>query len=311
MHHRDDEFVRPSSPPLAKDPMQLLRNRALWGVAFLLLTLAAGYKLRRAWEGTRGFYLWKQISGKAHQGQYVTSDGAQIYFETFGSGEPVLVLHGGGPGCLEAMQRQIRALADNYFVIAPDSRAHGRSGDGSGPLTYVQHARDMIKVLDELNVPAANVVGWSDGGIVGLELAMHHPQRVRRLVAIGANYNVDGLIQKPEESPEVWPLDGACARVIPDLSLWPLRFRRVVQMWRTQPNYGLADLGTIKAPVLIMAGEFDAIRRSHTDQLAKAIPGSHEEIIEGGGHSVDYKSGVINKNVINFLASPLPADTEH
>jgi pimeloyl-ACP methyl ester carboxylesterase len=154
-------------------------------------------------------------------------------------------------------------------------------------------------------------VGWSDGGIVGLELAMHHPQRVRRLVAIGANYNVDGLIQKPEESPEVWPLDGACARVIPDPSLWPLRFRRVVQMWRTQPNYGLADLGTIKAPVLIMAGEFDAIRRSHTDQLAKAIPGSHEEIIEGGGHSVDYKSGVINKNVINFLASPLPADMGH
>jgi len=99
------------------------RNRALWGVLFLLLTLAAGYKLRRASEGMRGFYLWKQISGKAHQGRYVTSDGTQIYFETFGSGEPVLVLHGGGPGCLEAMQRQIRALADKYFVIAPDSRA--------------------------------------------------------------------------------------------------------------------------------------------------------------------------------------------
>jgi pimeloyl-ACP methyl ester carboxylesterase len=289
--------------------MQLRRNRVLWGVLFVLITLAVSYKLRRTWEGARGFYLWKQISGKAHQGRYVTSDGAQIYFETFGSGEPVLVLHGGGPGCLEAMHRQIRALADKYFVIAPDSRAHGRSGDGSGPLTYVQLTRDMIKVLDELNVPAANIVGWSDGGIVGLELAMHYPQRVRRLVAIGANYNVDGLIQKPEESPEVWPLDGACARVIPDPSLWPSRVRRVVQMWRTQPNYSLADLGTIKVPTLIMAGEFDAIRRSHTDQLAKAIPDSHEEIIEGGGHSVDYKSGVINTNIINFLASPLPADT--
>ena len=99
VNHRDDEFVRPSSAPLAKRPMQLRRNRALWGALFLLLTLAASYKLRRTWEGTRGFYLWKQISGKAHQGQYVTSDGAQIYFETFGSGEPVLVLHGGGPGC--------------------------------------------------------------------------------------------------------------------------------------------------------------------------------------------------------------------
>jgi pimeloyl-ACP methyl ester carboxylesterase len=294
--------------------MQLLRNRALWGALsalILLLALAASYELRRAWQSTRGFYLWKQFSDKAHAGRYVTSGGAQIYFETFGSGEPVLVLHGGGPGCLEAMQRQIRALADKYFVIAPDSRAHGRSGDGSGPLTYVQLASDMIKVLDELNVPATNIVGWSDGGIVGLELAMHRSQRVRRLIAIGANYNVDGLIQRPEESPEVWPLDGACASVIPDPSLWPLRFRRVVQMWRTQPNYSLADLEKIKAPTLIMAGEFDAIRRSHTDQLAKAIPGSHEEIIEGGGHSVYDKSGVINTNIINFLASPLPADTGH
>jgi pimeloyl-ACP methyl ester carboxylesterase len=285
--------------------MQLLRNRALWGVLFVLLTLAASYKLRRTWEGARGFYLWKQLSGKAHPGRYVTSDGAQIYFETFGSGEPVLVLHGGGPGCLEAMHRQIRALADKYFVIAPDSRAHGRSGDGSGPLTYVQLTRDMIKVLDELNVPAANIVGWSDGGIVGLELAMHDSQRVRRLVAIGANYNVGGLIQKPEENPEVSPLDGPCARGLPDPSSWPLRIRRIEQMWSTQPNYSLADLGTIKAPTLIMAGEFDVIRRSHSDQLAKAIPGSQEVIIEGGGHSVGSKSVIINTTIINFLASPL------
>ena len=77
--------------------MRLLRNRALWGVLFLLLALSASYEFRRAWESTRGFYLWKQISGKAHQGQYITSDGVQIYFETFGDGEPVLVLHGGGP----------------------------------------------------------------------------------------------------------------------------------------------------------------------------------------------------------------------
>jgi pimeloyl-ACP methyl ester carboxylesterase len=77
------------------------------------------------------------------------------------------------------MQRQIRALADKYFVIAPDSRAHGRSGDGSGPLTYVQLGRDMIKVLDELNVPATNIVGWSDGGIVGLALSATGPQACR------------------------------------------------------------------------------------------------------------------------------------
>ena len=75
-------------------------------------------------------------------------------------------------------------------------------------------------------------------------------------------------------------------------------------MWRTQPNYSLADLGTIKAPTLIMAGEFDVIRRSHSDQLSKAIPGSQEVIIEGGGHSAGHKFGIISTNIINFLASP-------
>jgi pimeloyl-ACP methyl ester carboxylesterase len=296
---------------MKKEQMQLSRNWILCVVLFLLLALAGSYGFRVAWESTFGFYLWRQVSGKAHPGQYITSDGVPIYFETFGKGEPVLVLHGGGPGCLEAMQRQIRLLADNYFVIAPDSRAHGRSGDGSGPLTYVQLARDMINVLDELNVPASNIVGWSDGGIVGLELAMHYPERVRRLIAIGANYNVGGLIQEPEENPQISPLAGPCARVIPDPSLWPPRAHRIVQMWRTQPNYSLVDLGTIKAPTLIMAGQFDAIRRAHTDQLANAIPGSHEAIIEGVGHTVDDRSGVMNTNIIDFLATPYSAEKRY
>ncbi|MBV9288256.1 MAG: alpha/beta hydrolase [Hyphomicrobiales bacterium] len=82
-------------------------------------------------------------------------------------------------------------------------------------------------------------------------------------------------------------------------------------MWRTQPDYSSADLGTIKAPTLIMAGEFDVIRRSHSDQLAKAIRGAREVIIAGGGHSVTDKSDIINTNIIKFLASPFAADTGH
>jgi pimeloyl-ACP methyl ester carboxylesterase len=281
--------------------MRLRRNTAVLVFLFILVTLAASYEVSRVWESVAGFYFWKAISGQAHHGRYVMSDGVPIYFETFGAGEPVLVLHGGGPGCLETMQSQIRALAaDRHFVIAPDSRGHGRSGDGSGPLTYAQLASDMTKVLDVLHVQNADIVGWSDGGIVGIELAMHHPERVRRLVAIGANYTVDGLIDKPEDSPEVLPLDGPCARVIPDAASWPLRFHRVVQMWRTQPNYSLADLGTIKAPTLVMAGEFDLIRRSHSDQLARAIPGSQQLIIKGGVHSVSYKSSMINTTITSF-----------
>jgi pimeloyl-ACP methyl ester carboxylesterase len=270
--------------------------------ALLLLVLGAGYAACRAVEGTPGFYAWKWISGQAHGGRFITSDGVQIYFETYGSGEPVLVLHG-GLGCIEGMHKQIRALAGQYFVIAPDSRSHGRSGDAPGPLTYAQLGRDMVTLLDELNLPSVNIVGWSDGGITGLELAMRYPHRVRKLVAIGANYDVQGMIEMPAIRSEVPPLRGACGRVQPDPSSWPSRYRKVIEMWRNQPNYSLADLGKITAPTLIMAGEFDSIRRSHTSRLAKAISRSREIIIEGGTHSASKKAVIINANILGFLAA--------
>jgi pimeloyl-ACP methyl ester carboxylesterase len=290
--------------------MHLRKKQFFIGSVLILLTLTMAYGASRFWGGMRGFYLWEHISSKAHGGHYVTSDGVKIYFETFGSGEPVLVLHG-GLACLVSMQRQIRALADKYFVIAPDSRAQGRSGDGSGPLTYAQIAKDTIRLLDELNIPATNIVGFSDGGIVGLELAMNYPQRVRRLVAIGANYDPDGQIAKPSENAEAPPLEGPCASVYQDPSAWPQRARKVLEMWRTQPNYTPAGLAAIRVPALIMAGEADAIRRSHTDDLAKAIRGSKEIIIEGGTHSVDNKFAVIDEDILNFLATPLDIPSGH
>jgi pimeloyl-ACP methyl ester carboxylesterase len=282
--------------------MQLRRYRILLGVPVFLLVLGAGYGAYRAIEGTPGFYAWKWLSGQAHGGRYITSNGVRIYFETYGSGEPVLVLHG-GLGCIEGMHRQIRALAGQYFVIAPDSRSHGRSGDADGPLTYAQLARDMVTLLDELNLPSANIVGWSDGGITGLELAMRYPHRVRKLVAIGANYDVQGMIEMPAIGPEIPPLRGSCGRVQTDPSSWPSRYRKVIEMWRSQPNYSLADLGKIRAPTLIMAGEFDSIRRSHTSQLAEAISRSQEIIIEGGTHSAGPKAAIINDNILRFLAA--------
>ena len=89
---------------------------------------------------TPGFYAWRLLSGTAHGGRYAVHDNVQIYFETYGSGEPVLVLHGGF-GCLEAMHRQIRALAGKYFVIAVDSRGHGRSSDADEPLYLLRTRR--------------------------------------------------------------------------------------------------------------------------------------------------------------------------
>jgi pimeloyl-ACP methyl ester carboxylesterase len=246
------------------------------------------------------FYLWKVFSGKAHGGQHIRVDDVSIFCETFGAGPPVLVLHG-GLGDIEGMSFQIMALAKSHFVIAVDSRGQGRSTGANGPLSYSLMSDDMVKVLDSLKINRVDAVGWSDGGIIGLDLAIRHPERIRRLVAISANYNPDGLGYTPsvEEVPRIalryWLL-------APNPAQWPDLYRNVIAMWRTQPQYTLNDLGHIKAPTLIMAGEYDLIKRKHTDQLAKAIPGSCESIIAHATHSVPIeKPDIVNSKILNFL----------
>ncbi len=247
------------------------------------------------------FYLWKVFSGKAHGGQHIRIDEISIYCETFGAGPPILVLHG-GLGSIEGMSYQIRALATSHFVSAVDSRGHGRSTDANAPLSYSLMSDDMVKVLDHLRINRVDVVGWSDGGIIGLDLAMRHPERVRRLVAISANYDVDGLVGGISSVDEVPRAPLRYRLFAPNPAHWPALYRKVVTMWQTQPHYTLSDLGHIEAPTLVMAGEHDAIKRAHTDQLANAIPGSHESIIAGATHSVPIeKPEIVNPKILNFL----------
>jgi pimeloyl-ACP methyl ester carboxylesterase len=262
------------------------------------------FLVRPSVTGRVVFAVWRTMSSQVHGGQYANINGVRIWYESFGNGKPVLVLHG-GTGSLEDMREQIRALAASHLVVAVDSRGHGRSTDSDAPLSYALMADDMLKLLDQLNIPQTDVVGWSDGGIIGLDLAMHHPERVGRVVAIGANYDVDGLNEKPDLNAAIPPVPGFYRRNAPDPAHWPVLYRKVVAMWATEPNYTLAELGRIKARVLIMAGEFDVIKRSHTDQLAHAIPGADEVIVPGGNHNMALnKPGEVNARILAFLARP-------
>lgn len=255
--------------------------------------------------GRMDFALWRVVSAESHGGRYANINGVHIWYETYGSGHPVLVLHG-GTGSLEDMREQIRALAATRLVIAVDSRGHGKSSDSDAPLSYPLMADDMLALLDLLNIRQTDVVGWSDGGIIGLDLAMHHPDRIGRVVAIGANYDVGGLERTPDLNAPIPPMPGFYARNAPDPAHWPALYRKVVTMWATQPHYTVADLGRIKAPVLVMAGAFDVIKRVHTDQLARAIPGAEEAIIEGGAHDVVVSNpAAVNARILAFLARPL------
>jgi pimeloyl-ACP methyl ester carboxylesterase len=274
-------------------------------VVFVGALAAAFYAFNRSAVGLPAFLVWKAVSGKAHGGQYADINGIRIYYETYGTGRPVLVVHG-GTGAIELMHYQISALAASRFVIAPDSRAHGRSSDSNQPLSYDLMANDMLKLLDKLNIAETDVVGWSDGGIIGLDLAMQQPERVKRLVVFGANYDVDGIDTDrcpiPPAEKDIAPARDFYKHIAPDPAHWPVLYQKITEMWRTQPRYSLADLGTIKAQTLIMAGEFDCIKRQHTDQLAKAIPGANEEIIKGATHEAPlFQPDGVNAYILKFL----------
>jgi pimeloyl-ACP methyl ester carboxylesterase len=247
------------------------------------------------------FRVWRIVSPEAHGGGYVAVNGIRLYYETYGSGAPVLVLHG-GLGSLEDMGPQIRAFAATRFVVAPDSRGQGRSTDAEAPLGYGLMADDMVRLLDALHLGRVDVVGWSDGGIIGLDLAIHHPDRIGRLVVIGANYDTAGLQALPAETTAVPPCPRFYARHAPDPAHWPVLYRKVITMWRTEPHDSLDELGRIRAPTLVIAGEFDAIRRDHTDQLAKAIPQAEETIVPGASHRLPSEQpGLVNARILRFL----------
>ncbi|HJW42013.1 MAG TPA: alpha/beta hydrolase [Rhizomicrobium sp.] len=237
--------------------------------------------------GIPRFYVWRSLGGEYHGSRRVAVNGITLYTETYGSGPPVLLVHGAG-GFLETMHCFITALAPTHTVIAVDSRGQGRSTDGPGPITYSGMSDDMVALMDALHIRQADVVGWSDGGIIGLDMAMRHPGRVRRLIAVGANYDTTGIDPKEftpaaydEQAREIKPFYDSIA---PDPKHFPIMVRKIKTLVTTEPHYTLAELGTIRAQVLIVAGERDMILRQHTDALAHAIPGAQEIIVPGATH---------------------------
>jgi pimeloyl-ACP methyl ester carboxylesterase len=254
--------------------------------------------------GIGDFMAHKQASG-FHGGQSVPIDGVKLYYETYGAGPPVLVLHG-GTAFLETMHFQIEALAKDHLVIAPDSRGHGRSTDGPGPLHYHQMAEDMIALMDRLHIARADVVGWSDGGDIGLDLAIHHPDRVGRIVTMGANFDVAGLSggapTAGADAPGLAPQRDAYRSLSATPDQWPAFYGKVVQMWKAEPHYSTAELAGIRSPVLVIAGEHDAILRTHTDALAKAIPHAREVIIPNATHLAPLTHpDAVNAAMVEFL----------
>lgn len=237
--------------------------------------------------GLPDFWIWRAVTRERHGGQYATVNGVRLYYETYGAGRPVLLLHGAG-AFFDTMHYFLTDLARDHFVIAVDSRGQGRSTDSAGPLNYGLMAADMIGLLDVLHVKQADVVGWSDGGIIGLDMAMKHPDRVRRLVAIGANYDANGVdpsaLDPAALAAIVATIKPIYNVIAPDPSHFPVMLKKIMTMIRSEPHYSLAQLHGIRARTLIVVGEHDIILTAHTQSLVAAIPGARKRVVAGANH---------------------------
>jgi pimeloyl-ACP methyl ester carboxylesterase len=235
-------------------------------------------------------------------GHYVKIRGFNMYYETYGKGEPLLIIHGNG-GSINHFTYQIPYFAKHYKVIVADSRAHGKSIDTQDSLSYEMMADDFNALLDALHLDSCYVIGWSDGGINGLLLAMRHPEKVKKLAATGANLwpdssAVDATIAK-------WAL--ATYDSIASLPQTPeiKHMRKLYNLLCFNPHIKAEALKSIQCPTLIIGGDHDVILPKHTMLIAASIPKSYLWILPNSGHStpINFKNE-FNKTVGDFFKKP-------
>ncbi|MFM9865251.1 MAG: alpha/beta fold hydrolase [Micropepsaceae bacterium] len=240
----------------------------------------------------------------------VPHKGAKIWYATIGEGVPVILLHGAF-GSAENFGFQVPALVKaGYRVILIETRGHARSTrDPNRPLSYELFASDVIAVMDALKIPKASIVGWSDGAIQGLILAMKHPKRLDRVFAFGANMDQTGIIPGITEQPIFIDLMERAPKDYARLSPTPDDFKglygAMYNMLLTEPNYKESDLAKISGPKVAIADgdKEEIIKPGHTSYLGKAIPRAKLIILTGVSHFAPMqKPDDFNAAMLAFLS---------
>jgi pimeloyl-ACP methyl ester carboxylesterase len=238
-------------------------------------------------------------------GKYYTLRGFKMYCEVYGEGQPVLIIHGNG-GSIMNFGANIPYFSKKYKVIVADSRAQGRSADPGDSLTYEQMADDLAALLDQLHVDSAYVIGWSDGGINGLLLAMRHPEKVKKLAVTGSNLQPD-TTAVPQEiwdmvRPEYAKLK---AKKFSEMKPQEQSSFKLMRLLCDQPHIPYSALHVIKCPSLVIGGDHDVIKPIHTLTIAENIPHSYLWILPNSGHSTPVAySELFNKTVDDFFSKP-------
>ena len=240
------------------------------------------------------------------RGGFVEVNGISMYYELYGEGPPLVLIHGSGQSIAD-MAAQIDGFRDQYQIIVADSRAHGKSGMTEQQMTYRQMASDWAGLIAALTTEPARVIGWSDGGNIALELARAHSELIDRVAVMGANLAPDESAVYPwavnwvlEESANIEKqlADG-------DTSQNWAALKQQFYLLRELPDMTLEELSTIQAPVLVMAGDRDIIREEHTLLIYQTLPNAHLAIFPGETHFTPATDPeLFNRTVDRFMDQP-------
>ncbi len=244
-----------------------------------------------------------------------------MYYEIYGKGEPLILLHGGF-GSSEMMGGMIAAFSKNYRVIAVDSRSQGRTTDSDEKeLSYAQMALDVNGFMDQLKIKKAKFVGWSDGGDIALELALIHPEKIDKAVIMGANYlgESKGVFLGVDTTWKMNPKDPLFAktkkqmaqyfstyeRLAPNKSRIEASRKKVTDNAFKNPNITLAQLKSIQVPFLVMAGDHDMFTLEHTISLYQHLPQASLYIVPDATHISPFEEPeLVHSEILRYLAKP-------
>lgn len=250
-------------------------------------------------------------------GHTVQTDDIVTYYEVRGEGEPVILLPDAF-GSTAGFRHLIPALAEEFRVYALDVRGRGRTTDSGKPLSYDLLASDTLAFMDALGIDKAHIVGHGQGAIIGLDMAIQYPERVKSLVSFGGQYDVSGSTKYALGAAEFW--------TIRDMRWWadmyrlfsphPERaeivFKKVMTLLLTQPNMTPEQLKAIRVPVLVLDGDRDEdVTIEHTREMAKLIPGAELKLMYGVGSDAPTQDAeAFNAIVLDYLREhrTTPAD---
>ena len=247
-------------------------------------------------------------------GSYAAVNGLQLYYEIHGTalGTPLVALHGGGSTLETSWSAYLPLLSKQRRVIAFDQQGHGRTADVDRPFSFTQSADDAAALLRHLDIERADFIGYSNGGTIALQIAIRHPQIVRKLVLMSCNYKRDAM------DPEFWAgfeqtkvsdmpaeLRDAYLAVAPHPERLQTFFDKTVQRMRTFEDFPAEAVRAITAPALIIAADHDIIRPEHAVDMFRTLPNAQLAILPGTDHMSIVKNAEPAASMISaFLDAP-------